>query len=75
MPSVQVNLAISAEDYLAHYQGQANQVVARDTNGRAIRFPSNILQPFVTHEGIHGRFVIEFDAQHKFKGITRVQQR
>lgn len=69
---VVVNLAISAEQYLAYYRGTVKEVVARCSDGRNIRFPCTILKPFVTHNGIHGRFEISFDQNNKFKEIRRV---
>jgi len=72
MREVTISLSISAQDYLGHYQGVAREVVATTNDGRKIRFPSNILQPFIGHNGIHGRFVISFDASNKFQGIRKV---
>lgn len=69
---VVVNLAISADQYLAYYQGAVKEVVAPSIDGRTIRFPCTILQPFVTHNGIHGRFAISFDRNNKFKEIRRL---
>lgn len=71
--SVIVTINISAEDFLAHYQGTASQVVATTASGQHIKFPSNILQPFVTHHGVRGTFKIEFDAQNRFSAINRLK--
>ncbi|ASP39614.1 hypothetical protein CHH28_13450 [Bacterioplanes sanyensis] len=67
-----VDLAISADDYLAYYSGTAKNVVATAEDGRIVRFPANILQRVVGHEGIYGRFAIEFDSAGKFTGITKL---
>ena len=72
MREVTISISISAQDYLAHYQGSVKEVVARSSDGRNIRFPSTILQPFVSHAGIHGHFVIRFDDNNKFQGIHKV---
>ena len=72
MREVTIGLAISAHDYLAHYQGTVKEVVAPSSDGRNIRFPSTILQPFVSHDGIYGRFVISFDDKNKFQGIRKI---
>ena len=72
MPSLTVNLAISAEDYLAHYQGLARDVVVKAETGQVVRFPCTILQRFVSHDGIYGRFVIVFDANNKFQSIRKI---
>lgn len=72
MPTVTLSLSISPEEYLAHYQGAAKEVIAKDHLGRTVRFPSNILQPFVTHSGIAGTFRIEFDDNNRFQKISKV---
>ena len=48
------------------------QVSAFSQDGRRVRFPTAILQPFVTREGIRGSFAIHFDAEHKFVNIVKV---
>lgn len=72
MTDIIVELAISPEAYLAHYQGTAKDVIAKTPEGKTVRFPSNILQSFVSREGIHGRFAITIDKGNRFKGIRRV---
>jgi hypothetical protein len=69
---VTVELNISSEDYLAYYQGMAKSVIATDMQGKRVRFPSNILRPFVTHNGIHGTFEILFDDDNKFLKIQKI---
>jgi len=72
MRNVTISISISALDYLAHYQGTVKEVVALSSDGRNIRFPSTILQPFVSHEGIRGTFVIRFDDNNKFQNIKKI---
>lgn len=67
-----VDITITANEYLKYYQVPSAVVSTRGSDGRRVRFPANILQPFVTHHGISGRFVIEFDQQAKFQSITRL---
>ena len=67
-----VDIHISAEEFLRHYQGSAKQVACTSRDGRKVRFPTNILQPFVTRDGIHGSFQIFFDQHHKFQRIERL---
>ena len=68
-----VDIHISAEDYLRHYQGSVKQVACVSRDGRSVRFPTRILQPFVSREGIQGSFCIYFDHLHKFQRIERIQ--
>lgn len=70
--SLIVDIVISADEFLRHYQGQVNQVSAVARDGRRVKFPSRILQPFITQQGISGTFAIRFDDKHKFVGIDRL---
>lgn len=67
-----VDLSISPEEYLKMYQGVASSVHAHARDGRSIRFPANILQQFVTRDGIRGSFQIIFDDNMKFQAIRRL---
>ena len=69
---IRFRLAISADDYLAYYQGAARAVVVQAEDGRTLRFPADSLRPFVTRLGIHGLFEIRFDARNKLQGLRRI---
>jgi hypothetical protein len=71
MPEISVALNLRPDEFLAYYRGTARHVVARAENGQTIQFPAAILQRFVTHDGIRGRFVIHVDAQNRFLRIER----
>ena len=71
-PSIIVDLAISADEYLRFYQGSAKLVSAIAIDGRRVQFPANILQKMVSREGIYGRFIIEFDQSGRFQKIQRL---
>lgn len=68
-----VAISISAEEYLKVYRGTGKVVSTHDTAGRRVRFPANILQRFVTREGIYGVFAIRFDQQGRFRAIEKLQ--
>ena len=72
MPSVDITLAIGAQEYVRVYSGSARDVVARADDGRTIRFPGAILRAHVTRDGIHGRFRIFFDDYGRFVSIDRL---
>ena len=67
-----VDLSISTEEFVKLYQGAAQNVYAVSRDGRSIRFPANVLRPFVSHDGIRGSFCIYFDHEHKFQSIDRL---
>lgn len=71
-PSIIVDLAISADEYLRFYQGSVKLVSAIAIDGRRVQFPANILQKMVSREGIYGRFIIEFNREGKFQQIQRI---
>jgi len=72
--SIRFRLAISAEDYLAYYQGSAQDVVARSEDNKTIRFPASAIRKFVTHDGINGEFEITFDENNKLIAIQSIDQ-
>lgn len=71
--TIKVSLAIPADDYLRIYQGAARFIQAISSEGKRVRFPAAILQPFVTHEGVYGEFLIVYDKDNRFQNIFREQ--
>lgn len=69
---IRFRLDISAEDYLAYYQGAVRDVLVRAEDGRRVKFPAGALQAHITRDGIHGRFELRFDANHKLIGLQRL---
>ena len=67
-----VDLAISAQEYLKLYRGLAADVYARARDGKRVRFPARVLQPFVTRDGVVGSFCIYFDQNRKFQSVDRL---
>lgn len=67
-----VDLYISADDYLRHYQGSVRQVLCTARDGRRIQFPSALLQRFVSHDGVRGSFALEINEQHKLIAMRRL---
>ena len=72
MLSMRFHLTISADDYLAYYAGQARSISVKADDGRRIKFPAEHLRPFVSHGGISGYFEIEFDQNHRFLSLKRL---
>ena len=69
---VLVPIHLSADEYLQYYRGSAKNVFARDLDGRTVQFPANLLQKFVTQEGVNGLFEIAFGPGGKLISIHRV---
>ncbi len=72
LKSIIVNLSISAEEFQRLYEGNVKTVFAHSIDGRRIRFPANILRPFVLHSGVQGSFQIDFDEDNRFSSIARL---
>ncbi len=70
--SLLVDLALSAERLKLLYRGDVQDVVATSRDGRVVRFPANILRPFVDRDGVYGTFRIHYDAGHRLERIERV---
>jgi hypothetical protein len=72
MSEIRFRLNMSSQTFLAYYRGTASEVEARAVDGRTVRFPANILRPFVTHDGVAGLFALVYDEQNKFVEMKRV---
>ena len=65
-----VELAISTQELLKYYRGAASQISAVATDGQTILFPVTAIQPFVTHEGVFGRFQLQVNSQGRLLKIS-----
>lgn len=72
MPKTIFSLNISEDEILKYYSGAVKSVITTDTNGLKIQFPAAILRQFVTKEGVHGTFEIEFDENGRMQNITKL---
>lgn len=70
--SIRFRLAIPADDYLAYYQGSAQEVVVRSDDDRIVRFPASAIRKFVTHDGVFGHFEVTFDEKNRLIEIRPV---
>jgi hypothetical protein len=66
-----VRLNIDSEELLKLYRGSAREVVARSLDGQNVRFPAEVLKPFVTHNGVQGQFALVVDASNKLIDLRR----
>jgi hypothetical protein len=72
MPRHRFQLNISAETYLHYYRGAARAVIVQAEDGRTIQLPANSFRPFVTADGISGRFELTLDANNKLVELRRL---
>jgi glucose-6-phosphate isomerase len=72
MNRISFSINISSEEYLKSYQHHQAVVFVMSDDGRRVKFPANLLKRFIMHNGIQGRFSIEFDAAGKCLGVERL---
>jgi hypothetical protein len=72
MKKLTIDIEIPSERYEALYSGKVSNVKATSREGVVVQFPGRILHKFINHKGISGTFVIEFDDDNKFRGITKI---
>ena len=65
-------LQISQQHYLQYYQGTANAVQVVSECGQKVKFPAIRLRPFLTHDGIHGRFCLTIDSNNRFIDLQKL---
>lgn len=74
MSRVVLDISLSREQILLIYQGAARRALLYSRDGRSISLPVHHLQPFISHTGIHGSFVMEFDPQGSLLALRRLSQ-
>jgi hypothetical protein len=70
--SIIVPLKIYPEEFQRLYEGNVKEVSARSIDGLKVRFPANILRPYVTHAGVVGTFAIHFSDENRFHSIEKI---
>lgn len=70
--SIYVQLNIPPDEFKLLYEGVAKSVNARSLDGRTVKFPANILRPFVSHSGVVGTFAIHFSEDNRFNRIEKI---
>ena len=64
-------LRLSQSELMKYYSGTARNVMVKDITGFTLQIPAEILRPFVSREGVHGRFVLQVDDNGKFIDIRQ----
>lgn len=72
MDTIRVTVDIPRWQYLLWYKGLAREVSALASDGRSVRFPADILLPFLTHGGVKGTFIIQYTSKGKFSSVRQV---
>ncbi|NMH64195.1 DUF2835 domain-containing protein [Shewanella salipaludis] len=67
---VYFTLNLSYQDFLPYYQGLADKVVVRDTQGRVLKISGRHFRPFLTEQGVQGQFVLVLDPRGNLLSLT-----
>ena len=65
-------LNVNREEAMRYYRGEASAVVALTDSGQSLQFPALHVRRFITQSGIHGRFRLRFDSNHKLLSLERI---
>ncbi|MDO2949816.1 DUF2835 family protein [Aeromonas simiae] len=66
-------LTLPADEVLRIYQGQARKLIVRSDQGPVLELAAERLRPFVTPEGIYGRFLLKTQDDHRFLALSRIE--
>ncbi|SDJ70563.1 Protein of unknown function [Ferrimonas sediminum] len=66
------DLGISANQMQRYYQGQVQVVVVRSLQGKVIHLHPRFLRPFVSANGVHGRFKLTLDLNGQFNELIKI---
>lgn len=72
MPSLLLDVALSAERLRTVYQGRANRILLQSRDGRRVSVPAHHFRTFLTHEGVYGSFELEFSQAGELLGLRRL---
>lgn len=72
MPQAAFSISLSPEKVVLFYKGTKNRVQVTADDGTTLSIPWALFQPYVSKNGIRGRFTIVFDAQGKCTELRAV---
>lgn len=72
MPFCRFSLNLSQDQFLLYYRGVVRQIQVTTEEGKTLQFPAGHLRPFLTHQGIRGRFALQYDEGGKFVNIEKI---
>lgn len=73
MQSMMFYLNISADQYQRYYKGTAKNVIVTTLDGKTLQFPVSALHKFIGHEGVKGKFRIQFDTNNKLQKLEKIE--
>jgi hypothetical protein len=71
MPVASFSIALPRHKALLFYQGHKNRVIVTTNDGVTMSIPWQLLQPYLTEDGVYGTFKIRFNEQGKCVALIR----
>ncbi|MEJ1296805.1 MAG: DUF2835 domain-containing protein [Candidatus Sedimenticola sp. (ex Thyasira tokunagai)] len=69
---IRFSLKLSAEKFLRYYKGSAHAVIVYADDGRKLQVPARNFRPFITDDGIYGRFELTLDKDNKLLEMKKI---
>jgi hypothetical protein len=71
MRRFEFSVRVSADEFVRVYQGAVSHLVVRAVTGERVQIPAARFRPFVTPDGVTGRFVLLCDENNKCLDLQR----
>ncbi len=65
-------VSVSAERLLAMYRGDARYLIVWSKEGLKLQLPLSNFRPFVTDEGLVGKFQVSVDQNNKLQSLKKL---
>jgi hypothetical protein len=72
MPKFEFNIALSADETRAIYEGQARYILVESAQGLKLQLPAVNFRSYVAADGIKGRFSVETDHNNKILAFRKL---
>ncbi len=72
MQQIIFSLDLSSGQCEKYYAGRVRYVQVQSDDGRQVRFPARALLPYIGHDGVYGRFVLQLDAGNRLIALERL---
>ncbi len=66
------HLQLSQQELMRYYQGTASNVRVVSECGHRLQFPASRLRPFMTRNGISGRFQLTVSSANQFLNLKKI---
>nr|WP_303648164.1 DUF2835 domain-containing protein [Shewanella metallivivens] len=66
------SLNVSYEAFLPYYQGVAEKVEVRDQYARVLHINGKYFRPFLTSQGVQGKFKLVLNSDGSFKSLNKL---